>query len=240
MAEHSDIDFTNNNQDNRDRESDTVGAGVYWNVSPRTSIFANIKETDIDYRLAAQSGFDSDETSATIGIGWEPSYHTSLVAEVGNLEKDLADPGLSDFDSEIYAGRLSWSPSANSNVGIYVSKHTEESTEFIAPFTESELVGISFSHGFTDRLRGEAYVNSIDDDLINVRQDEILDFGIGIFYDLASWVTLGLNWNHTERDSTDPDAEFESNSYGLTATFKPRRAISFESLHTREGLGQSN
>ena len=102
-VQRSDLDFTNNNQDQRDREDDRVTAGVHFNVSPRTSFFVSGSQTDIDYEQAVSGSFDSTNTSVNIGVGWEPSYTTSLLLQAGEAEKEYDQPGFDDVE----IGRLS-------------------------------------------------------------------------------------------------------------------------------------
>ena len=129
-------------------------------------------------------------------------------------------------------------PISQANINLYASRTTEESTEFEAPYIVSDLIGIGFGYSFTDRFRGQAFINMIEDDVVNVRQDEITEFGIGVFYDLARWITLGANWHHGERESTDPDATYEVNTYSITTTLRARKKAGFESLQTGEDLTQ--
>jgi hypothetical protein len=231
-AENSSWDYTNNNQDSRDRNNFLIGSGVYWNVGPKTSLFVNLDQTDIDYDQQSSSGFDSTETRNTIGIGWEPTFYTSLIFEIGNLKKDLKDPTLTDYDDTTYSGRINWSPTDRSNIGLYASQLTEESTDFESPYILSDILGVDFSYMFTDRFRGNAYYNVLDDDLVDVRQDDTVDFGVGVFYDVARWITLGAGWSHTERESTDPGAEYDYDNYHLTIGLRANKRIDFQPIYT--------
>lgn len=237
-TEERDIDFTNNGQDSRDRDDSTVGAGLYWNVGPKTSLFANLEKTDVDYVRSSQNGFDSEEKSTTVGIGWEPSFNISIIFEVGNLDKDLNNPLLQDYDGTTYTGKVNWVPVNNTSVGLYTSKMTEETTDFRSPFIETELIGINLVHSFTDRFRGHVFLNSINDDLVNVRQDDITDFGVGAFYDFTRWLTLGANWQKSNRDSTDPETEYDSDSFSITANIHLRNQPSIGGLQTAADAGQ--
>ncbi len=237
-AEKRDIDFTNNNQDHRDREDATVGIGLYWNVGPRTSLFIRSQVTDIDYLAPIQNGFDSEETKNTIGLGWDPTYNTSFLFEIGKLEKDLSDPTFVDFDDTTYTAKLNWAISSNTTFAVYGSRTTEETTEFQAPFIDSELVGFNLAHSFTDRFRGDLFYNLIEDDLVGVRQDEITDFGIGAFYSAFRWLTVGVNWKESERTSTDPAAEYKFDSLGITLDFHASRKYKFGRAHTSDDVGQ--
>ncbi|MGI9319000.1 MAG: outer membrane beta-barrel protein [bacterium] len=237
-AERSDIDFTNNDQDQRDREDEQFLAGLYLNLSPRTSIYLLGDHTDIDYESTVSGEFDSENTQLSLGVGWEPSYSTSLLLQLGNIEKSFEQSGFEDQDTESYLGKFTWLPSDLSTLNLYASQTYEESVDLNAPVIESILSGISFGHRFSDSIRGQAYLNYIEDDLINVRQDEITDFGIGLFYNIRRWLQIGATWARTERESTDPEATYDSELLSLSLIITPRfnREFGDSEIHTGEDL----
>ena len=203
-AEQLDLDFTNNDQQSRDREDTRLESGIYLNLSPRTSLFLTGWQTEIDYVEETSSEFDSTDTNLNVGIGWEPSAALSLLLEVGQIKKDFDDPVQEDQDTDSYRGKLSWLPTAYTTVNFYASRTFEETTVRTSPVTISDLLGVSFSHAFTSSIRGRAYYNLIDDELVDTRMDEITDYGVGLYYDVNRYLSLGLSWDRTERDSTDP------------------------------------
>jgi hypothetical protein len=238
-AQQSDLEFTNNDQQPRNRQDRRLNGGIYLNLSPRTSVFLLGAMTDIDYEADSSEAFDSTNTNLNIGLGWEPSYSTSLLLQAGWIEKGFDDSALDDQDSNSYLGKLTWLPGAYTSLNLYASRAFEETTLRSSPVTVSDLLGISLDHVFTASIRGQAYYNLIEDELVDARQDEITDYGIGLFYEFNRYLSLGLSWDHTERTSTDPEAEYETEAYTLTATLKPRRVSEFgePEIQTGEGLG---
>lgn len=223
----ADLDFTNNEQDQRDRRDDRFNAGLYLNLTPRTSIFIAGAQTDIEYELPSSRPFDSTNTSVNIGVGWEPTYTTSVLLQAGEAEKKYEQSGFDDITIDNYLGKLTWAPTDHTDLGVYASRSFEESTLRSSPVTVSDIVGLTLGHAFTDAFSAKLYVNWIDDELVDVRQDEILDYGIGLFYDVNRYLSLGASWGLTDRESTDPDAEYESEALSLSATIKPRRSNDF-------------
>ena len=98
--------------------------------------------------------------------------------------------------------------------------------------------GLNLGHAFTDALRAQFYVNFIEDELLGAREDEITDYGIGLFYDLNRYLSLGASWSRTERESTDTDAEYVSEAISVSATIKPKRSNDFgePEIQTSDGL----
>jgi hypothetical protein len=233
------IKYTNNNQSHRDREDNSFRAGLFWNVGPRTSLFLNSRYTDINYIDPAQSGYDSEEISTTVGVGWEPSYSTSVVFEMGNLTKDLKDPTLADYDDLTYAGRAYWHATNNTTLGVYGSLVLEETIALDSPYIESELIGANLSHSFTDRFRGQTYWNQIEDDIVNVRQDDITDFGVSVSYDLKRWLYVGVGWRQYTRESTDPGFDYEAETVSFYLGLKGSKEGKFGSIHAGVGIDET-
>jgi hypothetical protein len=241
-AERSNIDFTNNEQSERDREDDQFSAGLYLNVSPKTSLFLIGQQTDIDYESPLSAEFDSRNTELNLGIGWEPSYISSLLLRIGRIEKSFEDSEFEDQDTESYLGKFTWLPSDLSVLSLYVSKTYEESIDRSSPVIESVLSGMNLGHSITDSFRAQAFINFIEDDLINVRQDEITDYGIGLYYNINRWMEVGGSWSRTERDSTDPAAVYNSELFSISLTVRPRfnREFGDSEIHTGDDLRRLN
>lgn len=237
-ANHSEIDFTNNDQGQRDRVDERIFAGLYLNLSPKTSFFWNGAQTDVDYKENVSGEYDSENNEIVFGVGWEPSFSTSVLLQAGSIEKSFKDSNFEDQDGDSYLGKFTWLPSRFTSLNLYMSQTFEESVNLNSPVIESALSGINLTHSFTEAFRGQLYLNYIEDNLVNVRQDEIADYGIGLFYDIRRWLRLGATWARTERNSTDPIADYDSDLFSLTLTLKPKINNTFGdyNIHTREDL----
>ncbi len=216
----SELRYTNNNQEGRDRDTDYVRGALYWNVTPVTAVFVEAAEAEIDYvnPASAPLNLDSTETSYGVGVVWIPTDITRAQFKIGNLEKDLDDPTLEDSDGTYYSGRITWAPRTYSTFDLYGSRSTEESTLPDSSFIESDLLGLQWNHGFTDQWRGRAFAELIDDQFSTGRNDDITNYGLGLAYRMLSWLDLGLNWTHTERDSDFVGVDFEEDVISFTAT----------------------
>lgn len=207
--------YQNNAQDFRDRDVDNLRGAVYYNFSPRTSLFARVVFSDIEYVRPIRN-LDSEETSYSVGVRWQATAQTRGEFSVGRQEKEFDDPGLKDFEGTVYNGRIRWMPTRRTGVNLYGSRTTEETTTVEDGFFVSELLGISADHALTERLTAIAYFNHTDDEFDSGREDEIQDYGIGFDYALLRWLSVGARYGHIERESNDPLAEFEEEFVKLT------------------------
>ncbi|MDH3639561.1 MAG: outer membrane beta-barrel protein [Gammaproteobacteria bacterium] len=206
--------FTNNEQDGRDRDEDQLHATLYYNLSPRTSLFLRSTFDDIDFRSPG-SDLDNEETGYFLGARWEASAATTGEVGIGRVEKDFDSPARGEDDTSSYFGRIVWQPKPFSTVKIYASKTFEETTDLESDFIDSRLIGASWDHALTDRWALFLYWNETRDKFSGGRRDELHDYGLGLDYAFRSWLTFGAGYGMFERDSNLAEAEFEDRILSL-------------------------
>ena len=60
-----------------------------------------------------------------------------------------------------------------------------------------------------------------NDEYSDGRIDDVTDYGIALGYNLFTWLDLGFSYNRVEKDSNDPDFDYEDDVYSLFVNFKP-------------------
>jgi hypothetical protein len=199
----SDLRYTNNNQDARDRDADSLRLAAYYNYSPVTSFFVEGRRVEIDYinTVAGLPNRDSTDTSYYLGARWEATAATVGEIRVGTTNKDFDDPSQSDFDGGSYLGRVQWSPVPYSVFDFYASRTTQESTSVDSSYILSDLYGVSWNHELTERWRLDAFAEWINDEYEIGRNDKVQSYGAGMGYNLLTWLDVGARYVHSTRDS---------------------------------------
>jgi len=205
---HNEVRYTNNDQQARDRDRDSLRGRIYYNVAPSTSLFAQARVADIDYQDPT-SVLDNTETAGFLGVLWEATEATFGEAMIGRLDKDFNDPSEDDFDGTAALLRADWLARPFTRVRLYASRTTEETSDPSASFFVSNLIGAAVEHEFTSRWTGYMYLNRTKDEFSNDRQDRFTDFGIGFDYDLTRLISLGVLYGDAKRSSNDPRADFD-------------------------------
>jgi len=141
-ADRSELRYQNNRQEFRDRDDDRVHGRVFYNISPRTSVFVGAGLTDVTY-LERVDNLDSEELTYEAGVRWDVTAKTTGSVSIGRTEKDFDDPVRDDADTTTLAGRLSWSPRPRTTFNVYGSRQFEETTSVEDDFFVSELIGAS-------------------------------------------------------------------------------------------------
>jgi hypothetical protein len=212
-ADRSEWRYQNNQQEVRDRDDDRVHGRVYYNISPRTSVFVGAGLTDVQY--LRQDGLDSEELSYEVGGRWDVTAKTSGQISVGRTEKDFDSPLLDDASATTLAGRLSWAARPRTTFNLYGSRQFEESTAVGDSFYISELIGVSVSQEIGSRWTASAYYNRTNDEFQSGRMDDINDYGIALEYSLRRWLSIGTQYSVVERDSNVPGNDYEDEIFSL-------------------------
>lgn len=219
-ADRSELRYQNNQQEFRDRNDDRVHGRVFYNISPRTSVFAGASLTEVTY-LDRLDNLDSEELTYEAGVRWDVTAKTTGSVSVGQTEKDFDDPSREDAGATTLAGRVSWSPRTRTTFNVYGSKQFEETTSVEDDFFVSELIGTSVRQALGNRWHADMYINRTTDDYESDREDEILDYGIGLDYEFREWLSIGARYSRVERDSNVPGNDYEDEilSLYLNGTF---------------------
>lgn len=208
--------YTNNEQEYRDHDDGTLTGRVYYNYSPITAFFLEANFTDIAYEQVLPKQ-DSTETSYLVGVRTAPTAALSGEIAYGVLTKEYDDPAIAGYDDNTYRARVRWVPVDRLGFNFFASRTTEESGELTSNFFVSDLLGFGVDYALTARIRASAFYNHFEDDYTETgRLDTTHDWQVGLDYAVTNWLTLGLHYGQTDRDSNVPEAVYDDEYIGLT------------------------
>ena len=213
-ADRSEWRYKNNQQEFRDRDEDRVHGRIYYNISPRTSVFVGSGLTDVNYKESTLNA-DSQELAYDVGARWDVTAKTTGEISAGRTQKDFDNPALPDPTATTVAGRLSWTPRERTSFSLYGSRQFEETTSTTGDFYISDLIGVSVHEAIRDRWNAFAYVNHTNDDYESGRNDNIMDYGVGLDYSLRRWLSLGAQYSRVKRDSNIPGEDYTDNIFSI-------------------------
>ncbi len=199
-----------------DRSSQEYGGAFYYRAFPKTYVMAEARETNIRYDVA--SPLSADEHRYYAGVTWEATAATTGTLKVGQLRRDFVSSAEPNFSGTSWEGLVIWLPRSYSKFEFYTARQTNESTG-LGSFILSSIGGVTWSHYWTSylttgvdlRYQRDAY-QGFD------RTDKIYALGLKAGYKFRRWLTLGAEYSHTKRDSTQDPFDYDKNIYLLTAT----------------------
>jgi hypothetical protein len=77
------------------------------------------------------------------------------------------------------------------------------------------LIGIGWEHSLTPRLSFNASAKWTDDDYDTGREDQFVDWMIGLDYTWRDWMTAGIYYGQAERDSSVNEESYDDAFFGI-------------------------
>ena len=199
-----------------DRDIAEGGVAGYFRVMPRTSVLAEFRKTEIEYSLPG-SPLSGEEERYYGGVTWEATAATTGTIKAGRLRKTF-DNGAPGFSGSGWEAAVSWSPRTYSKFDFYTSRQPVESSG-LGNFILSEVSGAVWTHAWTSVLSTEASVKFQKDKYQGFpRTDDVTGLGLKAGFKVRPWMTLGAEYQYTNRDSTQRAFEYDRNLWMLTAT----------------------
>lgn len=198
-----------------DRDNDSYAGRFFVRVAPKTSFLVEARSEDFDYRLSS-SQQDSKEKRYFAGVTWEATAATSGTVKLGKIRKEFSDVSRSDFSSTGWEVAVQWQPLSYSKFDVFTSRTFGESTG-IGNFILSKRYGVVWSHQWNSRFSTATTFNRTEDDFQNAgRNDKTNSLGLRVNYKIMRWLTVGGEYNYTDRDSNQGPFNYKRNLYLLT------------------------
>lgn len=209
-----DFRFTNNSQEYRDRDVDSVSGRLYYNIASKTSLIFELSEKTINYLNSVSRNRDSTETYAHVGLSWEATYKTTGDIKVGRFKKDFDSASENDGDGASAIASIVWAPRTYSQFTFSATRQANETTTTDS-FYVSHMMAATWEHKFNSRFSFNADLSDGKDDYSGTRLDKSKNYGLGIKYQVGMF-DLGVAYKYSERKSNTADASFEDNIYMLS------------------------
>jgi hypothetical protein len=218
-ASDGDKKYLNNRASTASSDRDTLeyGGAFYWRVAPKTYVLAEARETRIDYKLPA-SPQDSKERRYYGGVSWEATAATTGTLKVGQLRRSFDNGSYPTTSDTSWEGSILWAPRTYSTFDFYTSRQTSESTG-VGRFLLTSVAGVTWNHAWNSYFNSAVMLRYQKDEFQGVnRVDETRSLGFRVGYKFHRTTTFGAEYTYTQRDSNQPQFEYDKNFYLLTAT----------------------
>jgi len=212
------------NNQSEEYNSPRAGATFLWRVAPRTQLLVEGRYADFDYTWS-ESTLDSTNVSALVGARWQATAKTSGSLRVGREDKDFDDAGKDDTDANRWEAQVNWRPAPHSRVRLKTANALEEGSQ-VEGAGENTIEQTSYnlrwdydwdgqvSSNVGYRFRDKDYIGGGNDG----RNDELHTVSVGVSYSFRRWLDFGFETRFKDNDSTNSNAEYDRNTYFLTAT----------------------
>ena len=225
---NSNINFSDAENNFRDRKEDFASGIVFYRFLPKTSALIEYDFTRVKYDT--NTAYDSDVNSVLAGVTWEVTDKITSTVKAGYLKKDFDSPSRNDFKGGIFAVDIDHQFTEFTSVKLVAQKKINETnilgtdTDY---FTTTGTFG-EFKHRFTGKISGlvngsygvDKYNKAITiGTKTEIREDKTWNAGAGLRYLIQKWWEIGLNYLHCDRNSNFDDFDYKENTYSLFVKF---------------------
>jgi len=198
-----------------DRTVDDVGATFHWRLGPKTSLQFQGKHSRIAYDLST-STLGSVENALLAGATWEATAKTRGTFRIGVVKKDFDDSARASSSSISWTGDVTWSPLTYSHVNLTYNRAPAETTGGVGDFIVRSLPTVKWTHEWNSRFTTAATASYATDAYQGVaRTDNTQNYGFNASYKMRRWLSLGGDYAHGVRNSSDSNFSYQRNVFML-------------------------
>lgn len=205
----------------RDRKDLKAGATFYWRVAGGTDVLIEATQTDIDYVndpavvVGDLDTLDSELNELFVGVTWLATAKTQGTIKVGQTERDYADTDRENSSNTSWDMNVLWSPLSYSTFTFTAARKATESS---GNYIDGDAYGVEWNHQWSDALTSKVhYKLAVEDqtDLDVGRTDDLNEYGVRVDYAMRRWLSLGLSFDYSDRDSNRNNFDYERNVTAL-------------------------
>jgi hypothetical protein len=133
------------------------------------------------------------------------------------VEKGFSSATLKDDDSVSWEVSIEWTPLARTSLTLMTAKAPEE-TDGSGSYIYRTSASLVWSHGWTERFNSRLSAGRRTGNYVNNSRDDDEDnIGIGFTYSMRRWLDLSVDWNYSDRSSSQTGLDYDKNVVYLRA-----------------------
>jgi hypothetical protein len=194
-----------------DVNSTELNGRYFWRLLPKTSAVFELRFADYDY-VAANAGLDSKSLQWLMGLNWDATAATSGRIRIGHTSRRY--DSRKDFSGLSWEAGVTWKPLTYStftlNTGRNITDTTSDNTAVVGDYVLATNYRLNWSHEWRSNLRSELSWNHTKSKYVGVmRLDKLNLYKAGIYYDFRRWMNAGVEFNYSERRSSESAYTFD-------------------------------
>jgi hypothetical protein len=219
--DHREHRYTNNLQDYRDVDINTVTGIFYYRIAPKTRLLFQASIGDYDYLVNDQFPDQSSKAAFYLaGVEWDITAKTSGTFKLGYQSKDFEQDVYNDITGLSYMLDMTWKPNTYSTIKLGASRTTQESAQLETSAFITNSYTVDAKHEITARTTLKAAYTFDTDDIVTSsnRTDKHHKVVLGVDHSLLTWLNISLDYKFIERRSDLDFYNFKANVIALSLT----------------------
>jgi hypothetical protein len=205
----------------RDRDDLLAAGRFFYRIAPKTSLVAEGRYADADYKLDSTIAGSLNSTTYKVfgGITWESTAITTASIKLGQTFKDFDIESREDASTFTWEGNIQWAPMTYSVVNLSTARDFNE-TDGTGNFIQADSYSVDWTHDWNDRVRSVVDFSIANDTFDpTTREDDRVNGGINVSYQLQRWVTVSGSYRYEKRNSNRDAFDYDKSVFMFTATF---------------------
>jgi polysaccharide biosynthesis protein VpsM len=212
------LDYSADRNFFRDRDDAVYSGALFFNISSKTAFFGEYEIMKIAYDR--NGDLDGDEKHYFGGVRWRMTGKSSGMIKGGWGEKIFDQGGLTPEKTLIFQAQVDHRFTGKSGITLTASRRTNESNLTTSDYSISESIRIGYLQKINDKLSTSFHASYTRDsyngdlilfDISKERKDELYGFTAGLGYAVRKWLTAGMEYRYSQRDSNFQEFAFSTN-----------------------------
>lgn len=212
------VDYDADRNAFRDRNDSTVSGALFFILSSKTSLFGEYEYLKISYDRG--SWLDGEEKHFFGGLRWRITDKSSGMIKGGWGVKNFDQAGIDEENILIFQAQVAHNFTGRTGVVVSAVRRTHESNLSTSNYSVAENLRIAYAQKIRDKIRvtlGASYTRDNYNGLFTTgtvskeREDDLFDVTAGLGYAFRKWLTAGLEYRHSRRDSSFSEFEYTTN-----------------------------
>lgn len=214
------VDYEEDYTEFKDRIDDTYSITADYFYSPKTTLYLGYDFDHAEYDTNTVNS--NDRHRLYLGMNWRATQKTSVGARVGVDSKSFTDNPFNPEDDSTLAFNLNAAHrlTSKSMLSVSAGKSLHEAAVEDASGSDNWNAGLGYTLMLTEKLSTALSFSYLYDDyqyFENDRERTDQDYSISpsLSYQLRDWLSLGVSYCFTQRDSSIEQYGYDKNEFWL-------------------------
>ncbi len=211
----------------RDRMDHLWAGSIEFRLTPKTAVFGEYEYTTVTYDAYSEN--DNDEHHFSAGWRWMVTGKSMGSVKAGYSIEKFNAPGVGDERTFILSAQINHRFTSKTSVNLAVYRRTNETDFSGADYMLTHQIQIGYKQKITSKIQlnvdamysHDQYEGVVGlDGQIQTHDDNYYQGSVGIDYAFKKWLTAGLEFTHSQRDTDFEGFDYTTNEvlFRITAS----------------------
>lgn len=196
-------------------DTETINVNLSLGVTPSTRLTFQVIDADNTFNNNPED--DRNSLSYLVGAQWELTDTTKGNVSFGQTENDLVNVPGGVTSTATWAASLEWQQQEYSMFTLSANRSAQNTDNNEGSFIDATQIMVDWNYLWNDQLSMRLSLGHQNDDFIDAdRNDDTNTVNLEFVYAIRRWLNISLGVGNEQRESTDPQNEYDKNTATLS------------------------